>query len=171
MLMKGENMLGDISRLVIALLIAAIINPGLTLGEAKQQQSHQKKPTTIHYVLTIELQDGIETAFSEPIENIREKILKGIEQQNGIRIERSSMLRVDKCLQTLLTSIPHLAKISTGNRVIRAQIELIAGTSQKSVWTARKTRKLESPELNMTLIYNNEAVEPTKFSCSGHKYH
>ncbi|MFC1826096.1 hypothetical protein ACFLYZ_01730, partial [Thermodesulfobacteriota bacterium] len=90
--------------------------------------------------------DGIAKAFSEPIEMIREKILTSIEQKNGIQIERSSMVRVDKCLRDLLTSTPHLAKISTGNTIIRVKIELVAGTSQKSVWTQWKTRKLESPK-------------------------
>ena len=122
-------------------------------------------------MLTFELQDGITKAFSEPIEMIREKILTSIEQKNGIQIERSSMVRVDKCLGDLLTSTPHLAKISTGNTIIRVKIELVAGTSQKSVWTQWKTRKLESPELKMTLFYENKTVEPTEISCSGHKYH
>ena len=170
-LKKGENMLKNISRLVIALLALGIISPGLALGEAKQQQSDQKTHSAIHHVLTIEFPDGIAKSFSEPIANIREKLLTGIEQQNGIQIERSSMLRVDKCLRTLLTSIPHLAKISTGNTVTRAQIELVAGTSQKSVWTPRKIRKLENPVLIMTLFYRNKTVDPTQFSCSGHKYH
>jgi hypothetical protein len=169
--MKGESMLRNINCLVIALLILGVMNPGLSLGEEKQPKLDKKTRETIHYVLTIELEDGIEKAFSEPIENIREKILTSVEQKNGIKIDRSSMVRVDKCLRTLLTSIPHLAKISTGNTVIRAQIALDAETSQKSVWTQWKTRKLETPELKMTLFYENKTVEPTEFICSGHKYH
>lgn len=164
-------MLRNINSLVIALLILGIMNPGSSLGEEKQQKLDKKTREKAHYVLTIEFQDGIEKAFSEPIEMIREKLLTSIEQKNGIQIERSSMVRVDKCLRDLLTSIPHLAKISTGNTIIRAKIELDAGTSQKSVWTKWKTRKLESPELKMTLFYKNKTVEPTEITCSGHKYH
>jgi len=169
--MKGENMLRNINSLVVTFLILGIMNPGLSLGEEKQQKVDPKTREKVHYVLTIELQDGIEKAFSEPIEKIREKILTSVEQKNGIKIDRSSMVRVDKCLRTLLTSTPHLAKISTGNTIIRAQIALDAETSQKSVWTKWKTRKLETPELKMTLFYENQTVEPTEFICSGHKYH
>lgn len=164
-------MLRNINSLVIAFLILGIMNPGSSLGEEKQQKLDKKTRETVHYVLTIELQDGIAKAFSDPIEKIREKLLTSVEQKNGIKIERSSMVRVDKCLRALLTSIPHLAKISTGNTIIRAQIELDAETSQKSVWTKWKARKLESPELKMTLFYENKIVEPTEFTCSGHKYH
>ena len=164
-------MLRNINSLVITFLVLVIMNPGLSLGEEKQQKLDKKTRETAHYVLTIELQDGIEKAFSEPIKSIREKILTSIEQKNGIQIDRSSMVRVDKCLRDLLTSIPHLAKISTGNTIIRAKIELVAGTSKKSVWTKWKTRKLERPELKLTLFYKNKTVKPTDFTCSGHKYH
>lgn len=164
-------MLININRLVIALLVLGIMNPGFSFGEEEQQKLDKKTRKTVHYVLTIELEDGIEKAFSEPIKSIREKLLTSIEQKNNIKIDRSSMVRVDKCLHALLTSIPHLAKVSTGNTIIRAQFELDAETSQKSVWTKWKTRKLETPELKMTLFYNNKTVEPTEFICTGHKYH
>jgi len=169
--MKGENMLKNINNLVIGLLILGLMYPKLSLGEEQTKKIDKKTREKVHYVLTIDLKDGIEKTLSEPIEIIREKLLTNIERKNGIRIERSSMVRTDKCLYDLLTSIPHLVKISAGNRIIRAKIELNATTSKKSVWTKWQTRKLEYPELKMILFYTNKAVEPSEISCSGNKYH
>ena len=164
-------MLRKFHSLVIGLLILGIMYPKMSWGEEKLKQSDKKSRQKVHYVLSIDLKDGIEKALSEPIEIIREKLLTNIEQENGIQIERSSMVRTDKCLADLLTSIPHLAKISAGHRIIRAKIELNAETSQKSVWTKWKTRKLEHPELKITFFYANKTVEPSEISCSGYKYH
>lgn len=168
--MKGENMLKNINKCVFCILILGMIYPRLSLGEEKWKQLDKKTRAKIHYVLTINLSDGIEKTLSEPIKIVREKLLTSIEQENGIKIERSSMVRTDKCLRDLLTSIPHLAKISTGNKIIRAKIELNAATSTKSIWTRWRARKLERPELKMTLFYDSKAIEPTEIICSGNKY-
>ena len=169
--MKGENMLKNIIRFVVCILILGMIYPSIFFGEEKWKKLDKKTRATVHYVMTIDLNDGLEEAFSEPIKILREKILTDIEQTNGITIERTSMIRTDKCLFDLLTSIPHLAKISAGNTIIRAEIELNAPTSQKSVWTTWQHRKLEHPELKMTLFYKNKAVKPTEIVCSGYQYH
>ena len=164
-------MLKNINKCILFLLIPGIIFPNSTLGEEKWKKLDKKTRAKIHKVLTIDLNDGIEKSLSEPIEVIREKLLTNIERENGIEIERSSMVKTDKCLYDLLASIPHLSKVSAGNKIIQAKIELNSETSKKSVWTRWRTRKLESPELKMTLFYDNKAIEPTEIICSGYKYH
>lgn len=128
-------MLKTINKYVFCILILGLMYPRLSLGEEKWKKLDKKTRAKIHYVLTINLSDGIEKTLAKPIKNVQEKLLTSIEQENGIKIERSSMVRTDKCLRDLLTRIPHLAKISTGNKIIQAKIELNAATSTKSIWT------------------------------------
>jgi ferric iron reductase protein FhuF len=148
-----------------------MIYPGLSFSEEKKQKADKKTRAKVHYVLNIDLKDNLAKMFSEPIKNLQEKILTDIERDNSIKIERSSMVKTDKCLGDLLTSISHLVKVSTGNNIIRARIELTSETSTKSVWTRWHERKLESPELKMTLFYNSKDVEPTEIICAGYKYY
>ena len=169
--MEGEDMSKHTVTFVLCITMIGMIYPAQFFGEEKQQKLDKKARAKVHQVLTIDLDDGIEKALSEPIEIIREDILTSVEQNNGITIDRASMIRMDKCLHDLLSSIPHLAKISAGNKIIRASIELNATTSQKSVWSKWASRKLEHPEVKMTLFYDNKAVDPTKIVCFGDKYH
>lgn len=151
-------------------MILGMVYPGLTFSEEKKQKLDKKTRAKIHYVLTVAQQDNMEKMMAAPINILREKILTAIERNQDITIDRTSMVRTDKCLGDLLTSIPHLVKMSTGNKIIRARIELNAETSTKSVWTEWRSRKLEHPELKMTLFYDRQDVDPSEIACSGNKY-
>jgi hypothetical protein len=159
-----------ITKSIIFFMILGMVYPGLTFSEEKKQKLDKKTRAKIHYVLTIAQQDNMEKIMAAPIKILREKLLTAIERDHDITIDRTSMVRTDKCLGDLLTSTPHLVKVSTGNKIIRARIELNADTSTKSVWTGWHSRKLEHPELKMTLFYDRKDVDSSDIVCSGYKY-
>lgn len=156
---------------VLFMLILGVVFPRLSPAGEQAKATDKKTRKTVSYVLTIDAAEGLEDMLSQPIQKVQEKLLEAVEKKNDIEIDRTSMVRTEWCLRDLFMSIPHLAKLSVGNTIARVAVELNAGTSQKSVWTGGRSRKLEAPELKMKLFYANPSVEPTEIVCSGYKYH
>lgn len=153
------------------LLTCCLLMTSYGFGEESSTAISKKERARINYVLKIEKQKEIRTFLSQPAEKLSEKILKDIEKDKQIEIKRSSMIKSDKCLHELLAGIAHLAKISSGLTIERVVVKLVGTTSRASIWDPWEVRKLETPELTVTVYYNNPDVAPSEIVCLGHKYH
>lgn len=132
------------------------------LTEAEREKVHQ----------TMELYgNNISKALNAPNEMIVEPLLSAVEKRNTIELNRNSMMKTHLCIADLMHSAPHLAKISTGNNVIKAKVEIDSGSRKTSMYTRWEKRNLEDTVLKFTLFYDSDDVSPTEFICSGHGYY
>ena len=75
------------------------------------------------------------------------------------------------CVSDLLHTTAILSKASTGNKVVKAMVEIDSESRKVSMYTRWESRNLEETKLIFTLYYDNENVAPTEFVCSGYKYY
>jgi len=153
------------------LVLCCLIIPQDGFSEEKKVSLNKEGRARINYIMTLETEKDIASFLSRPVELISEKILKNIEEKQDIEIKRSSMIKADVCLHELLSSIGHMAKISSGYKVQRVVIKLEGTTTRASIWSQWRVRKLEPPTLTATLYYNDPEIAPSEISCMGHKYH
>ncbi len=145
--------------------------PRVCLGEDAEKPLSRDERAKVDHVLVLDAQTEIEKMLSHPVEMLEEKLLTAIETRQDIAIKRSSMVKTELCLHELLFDVANLAKVSTGHAVDRVEVQLKSITTRASIWSDWRSRKLEAPELTITLYYNDKTIEPSRLSCSGHKYH
>lgn len=153
------------------LALCCLLMPQDVCCEESKAALNKEERAKVNYLMTLETENDINTLLSQPVEGLAEKILKNIEEAQDIEIRRSSMVKTDKCLHELLTSLAHLTKISSGNKIERVVIKLTGTTSRASIWDSWEIRKLEAPMLAMTLYYDDPTVAPSEISCQGYQYH
>jgi hypothetical protein len=163
----GQRLLVGIFCLAVFCLVPASYGRGED-GKAKLSKEDRAQ---VNYLMTLETENEINAFLSRPVEVLAEEMLKNIEVKQEITIARSSMLKTDKCLHELLSGIPNLTKISSGNKIERVVIKLTGNTSRASIWDEWSARKLEMPTLTMTLYYDDPSLEPSEISCQGYQYH
>lgn len=156
---------------VCCLLISGLAGVPFCVAEEADKPLTKEERATIDYTLVLEGESEIATLFASPVELLEEKLLTTIEKKQDIEIKRSSMVKTEMCLHELLADIANLAKISTGRKIVRAEIKLVGGTSRFSMWSDWRLRKLEMPVLSITVSYDDGGVAPSEISCTGHKYH
>lgn len=153
------------------LSIILFIFLGLLLTHPAYSGDKIQEKGPLHYLVTFEGKDKILGALNDPVKMIQTPILQALNKKKGISINKGSMLKTDKCIHELLTTTAHLSKISTGNKIVKIEIEINSDSRRSSMFASKKKQTLEYTELEITFFYNNKSVEPTVISCSGHRYY
>lgn len=169
--MKSNAILRFFGVGVCCLLILGVAGVPFCVAEEADKPLTKEERATIDYTLVLEGESEIAALFAQPVEGLEEKLITTIEKKHDIEIKRSSMIKTELCLHELLADIANLAKVSTGRKIVRAEIKLVGGTSRFSMWSDWRTRKLEMPVLSITVFYSDGEVAPSEISCTGHKYH
>jgi hypothetical protein len=98
-------------------------------------------------------------AFSSPTKKIIEPLIKPIELKNSIDVTGKNMLSTitKNAITKLMRSSNHLIKISTGSKIIKANVVIDSGSSTFSAWSNWSKRKLQAPQITVTVYYSNGA--------------
>ncbi len=160
---------------LIYCFLFCLISFNLSFGEEKSTEANWKKLSKkerakIHHVLEL-YGDDIEKAFNSPDTLIVEPLLSQVDKANGVKINRKSMMKTKLCISHLLQKSSHLSKVSTGNKVVKAKIEIESDSRKVSMYTRWENRNLDYTTLTFTLFYDNDNVKPTEFICEGHGYY
>jgi hypothetical protein len=115
-----------------------------------------------------EIFNDLKTPLENPDE-ILKSIKSAIEEKYKIKINKNARFDIGACIQDVLMSYEHIAKLSLGCAISEFDIEFNSKTARAYNFAQKTDRIYESPSLKAVIKYDCDA-SVTVFTCKGHQY-